>query len=96
MKKFLASVAIFAASTAIAGDEKTQASKAKAQSDSKTEVVVIEKPSRFRVVTTPVQVLKTEVVTKTSAAPATLVVEEKKGLFGRWRTVKSAVVVESK
>lgn len=90
MKKFFAfaSLALFAASPAFAGDEKTQASK------DQDAVVVVAKPSRFRVVTTPVQVVKTELVTKTSTAPATLVVEEKKGLFGRWRTVNSAIVIK--
>jgi hypothetical protein len=92
MKKFLAGLAVLASSAAAFGGEKGQDGKAQ---DAKAEVVVV-KPSRYRVVTSPVEVLKTEVVTKTSAVPATLVVEEKRGLFGRYRPVKSVVVIEQK
>jgi hypothetical protein len=90
MKKFfaLASLSLLGASFAFAGDEKTQASKDQGV------VVVVGKPSRFRVVSTPVQVVKTELVTKTSTAPATMVVEEKKGIFGRWKTVNTSIVIK--
>lgn len=92
MKKFALCLSLFGFSTAFSADEKTQASK-----DAKTtEVVVVGKPSRFRIVSQPVQVLKTETVTKTSTSPATLVVEEKKGLFGKWRSKNSTIVIEEK
>jgi len=91
MQKFALCLSLFGVSASFAGDEKTQASKS--QDSKPAEIVVIGKPSRFRVVTQPVQVLKTEVVTKTSTSPATLVVEEKRGLFGKWRTKNSAVVI---
>jgi hypothetical protein len=86
MKKIIAVFGILAASVAFAGDEKAQAAKT-------TEVVVVAKPSRYRIVTSPVEVLKTEVVTKTSTSPATLVVEEKRGLFGKWKPRNTSVVV---
>jgi hypothetical protein len=90
MKNFfaLASLALVGSSLAFAGDEKAQASK------EQTAVVVVAKPSRFRVVATPVQVVKTELVAKTSTIPATMVVEERKGLFGKWKTVNSAIVIK--
>jgi hypothetical protein len=90
MKKFALCLSLLSLSTALGGDEKTSP---KAQ-DSKTEVVVVGKPSRFRIVSQPVQVLKTETVTKTSSSPATLVVEEKKGLLGKWRTKNSTIVIK--
>jgi hypothetical protein len=90
MKKFVLCLSLFGLSSAFGGDEKVQT---KAQ-DSKTEVVVVGKPSRYRIVTQPAQVLKTEVVTKTSSSPATLVVEEKRGLFGKWRPKNSTLVIK--
>jgi len=53
------------------------------------------KPSRNRTVISPVELQKTEVVTKTSSVPATLVTEEHRGLLGRWKARRSVVVVET-
>ena len=86
MKKFVACLATLTATVAFADDK----------NESKIIVTEVAKPSRVRIVTTPVQVLKQEVVTKTSTAPATLVVEERRGLFGKWKPKSSTVVIQEK
>ena len=91
MKSFVYAGLAFIGSAAAFAGEKGQ--DAKGQEVQEVRPVVVVKPSRFRVVTSPVEVLKTEVITKTSTSPATLVVEERRGLFGRWKPTKSSVVV---
>ena len=87
MRKFVACFASLTATFAFAGDEKVE---------TKTVIAEVAKPSKVRIVTTPVQVLKQEVVTKTSTAPATLIVEERRGLFGKWKPKSSTVVIQEK
>jgi hypothetical protein len=86
-KMFVCFSSLVVACAACAADEK-------APVPAKVQIVLKEvaKPSRNRTVISPVELQKTEVVTKTSSVPATLVTEEHRGILGRWKARRSVVV----